>query len=212
MLYVIACVSALRPSRPAPACRALTTARVAPITRRRETLGSLATASVFAIFPLPSVARKEDDLSIADLLAARKAAFSAVREEVAKGESWALCRFPPPVSPDVSSCRHPPADQAAQIHEAVSNRSYERLLEFTKVYDLSFRKGTLGDARKSLLSKSGRAEGTLITNAVTFDLIAINKAARKGGDGPAADAALARLDADVRDLLALESGDTDVPE
>ena len=65
---------------------------------------------------------------------------------------------------------------------------YAELLEFTKQWDLDFRKAVLGKARKAMPKGPDRDRAVLVANAVTFDLIGINKAIRATGKEDAAEA------------------------
>ncbi len=62
----------------------------------------------------------------------------------------------------------------------VENEDYEQIMEFTKGYDLEFRKAKMGKARKFLTSKEDKEKAVLLCNAVTFDLIGMNKGSRVG--------------------------------
>ena len=53
-------------------------------------------------------------------------------------------------------------------------------MEFTKEYDLEFRKAKMVKARKFLTSKEDKEKGVMLCNAVTFDLIGMNKGCRVG--------------------------------
>mmetsp|Transcript_23937 Transcript_23937/g.71954 ORF Transcript_23937/g.71954 Transcript_23937/m.71954 type:complete len:448 (+) Transcript_23937:110-1453(+) len=65
---------------------------------------------------------------------------------------------------------------------------YAELLEFTKQWDLDFRKAVLGKARKAMPKGPDRDRAVLVANAVTFDLIGINKAIRATGKEDAVEA------------------------
>lgn len=62
----------------------------------------------------------------------------------------------------------------------VENEDYDQIMEFTKGYDLEFRKAKMGKARKFLTSKEDKEKAVLLCNAVTFDLIGMNKGSRVG--------------------------------
>lgn len=66
------------------------------------------------------------------------------------------------------------------MREKLEAQDYESLLDFTKTYDQILRKSAMGQAKK-LMSSS---ETTSLTNAVTFDLIGINRSVRKGQENP----------------------------
>ena len=50
-------------------------------------------------------------------------------------------------------------------------------MEFTKEYDLEFRKAKMVKTRKFLTSKEDKEKGVMLRNVVTFDLIGMNKGA-----------------------------------
>lgn len=62
----------------------------------------------------------------------------------------------------------------------VENEDYEQIMEFTQNYDMEFRKAKMGKARKFVTSKAEKDKAVLICNAVTFDLIGMNKGSRVG--------------------------------
>jgi len=62
----------------------------------------------------------------------------------------------------------------------IDNGSFEEILQYTKESDAYFRRAKLGKARKMLTDKDLKGEAVLMSNAVTFDLIGINRASRPG--------------------------------
>lgn len=89
----------------------------------------------------------------------------------------------------------------------INNKEWENVKEFTKNYDLEFRKAMMGSARKLIPkdnNKQLRADATQMCNNVTFDLIAVNKASRVE-DIDAAIKALGILKNDISEFLDLES-------
>mmetsp|Transcript_14765 Transcript_14765/g.27783 ORF Transcript_14765/g.27783 Transcript_14765/m.27783 type:complete len:260 (-) Transcript_14765:376-1155(-) len=62
----------------------------------------------------------------------------------------------------------------------IANEDFAGLMEFTKGYDLEFRKAKMGKARKFLTSKEDKDRAVSLCNAVTFDLIGMNKGSREG--------------------------------
>lgn len=67
-----------------------------------------------------------------------------------------------------------------QLGELVLKEDYEAIMEFTQGYDLEFRKAKMGKARKFLTNKEDKERGVMNCNAVTFDLIGMNKGSRPG--------------------------------
>jgi len=67
------------------------------------------------------------------------------------------------------------------LEELVAKEDFEEIMEFTKYYDLEFRKARMVKARKlALTSKELKDRAVSNCNAVTFDLIGMNKASRPG--------------------------------
>jgi len=58
--------------------------------------------------------------------------------------------------------------------------SYEEVMQYTKESDAYFRKAKIGKARKLLTDKEIKSGSIQLSNAVTFDLIGINRASRPG--------------------------------
>ena len=61
----------------------------------------------------------------------------------------------------------------------IDEKDWVGLLEFTKSYDLELRKLRMGKAKKLLQDKEIKAKATEYANAVTFDLIGINRSSRE---------------------------------
>lgn len=73
----------------------------------------------------------------------------------------------------------------AYMKAQLEAKDYDSLLEFTKSYDQILRKGAMGQAKKLMKESSSSSDVlTSITNAVTFDLIGINRSVRKGQENP----------------------------
>eukprot|EP00984_Skeletonema_dohrnii_P024788 scaffold13923_cov78-Skeletonema_dohrnii-CCMP3373.AAC.4 len=68
----------------------------------------------------------------------------------------------------------------ATLSNLIDNGSFEEILQYTKESDAYFRRAKLGKARKMLTDKDLKGEAVLMSNAVTFDLIGINRASRPG--------------------------------
>ncbi|CBN75243.1 expressed unknown protein [Ectocarpus siliculosus] len=79
---------------------------------------------------------------------------------------------------------------------------WEQLMEQAKGYDQSIRKGLMGDVRKKM-PKEIKGDAMTYRNNITFDLIAINKAARVE-DRPRTFEVLDILEADINGFLNLQ--------
>jgi hypothetical protein len=67
------------------------------------------------------------------------------------------------------------------LSRLIDSGSYEEVMQYTKESDAYFRKAKLGRARKMLTDDKLRGgESIYLSNAVTFDLIGINRASRPG--------------------------------
>jgi len=103
----------------------------------------------------------------------------------------------------------------AFMQQKIAAKDYGELREFTKQWDLDFRKAVLGAARKAMPKGPDRDRAVLVANAVTFDLIGINKAIRKVGNEDPAEAKrwYNTLVDDIADYVTLEpKGARYVPE
>ena len=83
--------------------------------------------------------------------------------------------------------------------------SYEEIMQYTKESDAYFRKAKIGKARKLLTDKEIKSGSIQLSNAVTFDLIGINRASRPGQEDK--DVQLKYLDdlkKDIEQFLELE--------
>lgn len=58
--------------------------------------------------------------------------------------------------------------------------SFEEVMQFTKESDAYFRRAKVGKARKLLTDKELKSSSIQLSNAITFDLIGINRASRPG--------------------------------
>jgi len=68
-------------------------------------------------------------------------------------------------------------DSLARISKDIENKDWEDLKAFTREYDAGFRGGVLKSAWKQM-EEPRKTSAIEITNSFTFDLIALNKAAR----------------------------------
>ena len=92
------------------------------------------------------------------------------------------------------------------MQERIDNQDFPGLMEFTRTYDLELRKLRMGKAKKLLQSKELKEQATSYANAVTFDLIGINRNSRKGQENAeGANKYLQELRDDVAKFLSLES-------
>jgi hypothetical protein len=88
----------------------------------------------------------------------------------------------------------------------INEQDFGALMEFTKTYDLELRKKRIGSAKKLLQTKTMQEVATQYSNAVTFDLIGINRSSRKGQESvESANKYLQELRDDVNKFLSLES-------
>ena len=88
----------------------------------------------------------------------------------------------------------------------IDAQDFSGLMEFTKGYDLELRKKRMGGAKKLMTDKEMKNKATEYANAVTFDLIGINRNSRKGQENAeGANKYLQELRDDVNKFLSLES-------
>ena len=88
------------------------------------------------------------------------------------------------------------------MRKYIQQEDYAQLLDFTKTYDQNLRKTAMGGL-KTIVVDGNRA--TELANAVTFDLIGMNRSARSGQENQAAaNRYLDQLVSDVQAFLALE--------
>ncbi len=89
------------------------------------------------------------------------------------------------------------------LKQLIVEERYDTIKEFTKFYDAEFRKVKLGKVRKLLTDKKLKEEALQLSNAITFDLIGINKASRVK-DGNEAIRYWTELEEDVIKFLQLQ--------
>lgn len=90
------------------------------------------------------------------------------------------------------------------MQSCIDKNDFPNLMEFTKQYDQILRKASMGKAKK-LLPKELRSKATEISNAVTFDLIGMNRSSRPGQeDASKAQQYLNELKIDVQRFLDME--------
>ncbi|KAG7358521.1 hypothetical protein IV203_015110 [Nitzschia inconspicua] len=91
------------------------------------------------------------------------------------------------------------------MQSKIDEQDFVGLMEFTKTYDLELRKKRMGLAKKLLQDKEIKEKATEYANAVTFDLIGINRSSRKGQESvESANKYLQELREDVAKFLSLE--------
>ena len=73
-----------------------------------------------------------------------------------------------------------PTGGVAYLKERVEASDFPALLDFTKTYEPKLRKGLMGKAKKFLVDKQDLEKATAAANAVTFDLIGVNRSSRPG--------------------------------
>jgi hypothetical protein len=89
------------------------------------------------------------------------------------------------------------------LKQLIVEERYDTIKEFTKFYDAEFRKVKLGKVRKLLTDKKLKEEALQLSNAITFDLIGINKASRVK-DGNEAIRYWTELEEDIIKFLQLQ--------
>jgi hypothetical protein len=105
-----------------------------------------------------------------------------------------------------------PQGGVAFLRDRLDARDFAAVMDFTKEYDLALRKIAMGTAKKRLPKGPIKDRGTELCNAVTFDLIGINRNSRKGQEN--SDEARRYLDELVQDakgMLELEKYAEDPP-
>mmetsp|Transcript_97741 Transcript_97741/g.273535 ORF Transcript_97741/g.273535 Transcript_97741/m.273535 type:complete len:201 (-) Transcript_97741:195-797(-) len=99
-----------------------------------------------------------------------------------------------------------PAGGVSIMQSRIDAQDFVGLMEFTRTYDLELRKLRMGKAKKLLQSKELKEQATSYANAVTFDLIGINRNSRSGQENvEGANKYLQELRDDVAKFLALEN-------
>ncbi|MGK3734083.1 MAG: hypothetical protein ACI90V_000920 [Bacillariaceae sp.] len=98
-----------------------------------------------------------------------------------------------------------PQGGVSYMQGRIEKEDFEGLLEFTRSYDLELRKLRMGKAKKLLQGKELKAKGTSYANAVTWDLIGMNKGRRPGQENiETASKYLQELRDDIATFLTLE--------
>lgn len=100
-----------------------------------------------------------------------------------------------------------PNGGVSTLQVLVEKEDFEGIMDFTKDYDLEFRKAKMGKARKFMTSKEEKDRAVLLCNAVTFDLIGMNKFSRPGKeDISQVQKYFSELKTDVSSFLEMEKG------
>lgn len=148
---------------------------------RRSAIGKVlsSSAAVLVAGVQPAAAKEKEAITPENV----KAAFDAVRYELEN-----------------------PAGGVQLIEGKINVEDYEAVMDLTKNYDGYFRKARVGRARKLLTDKKLKDDALMTSNAITFDLIGINRASRPGQQNKEeALKYLGELKADVKKILDLES-------
>lgn len=99
-----------------------------------------------------------------------------------------------------------PTGLISTLTNLINNNSYPEIMQYTKESDAYFRKAKLGKARKLLTDGALKGDAILMSNAVTFDLIGINRASRPGQENREEQMKyLEELRKDIERFLELES-------
>lgn len=99
-----------------------------------------------------------------------------------------------------------PSGGVAIMQQRIDEKDFPGLMEFTRTYDLELRKLRMGRAKKLLQSKEIKEEATAYANAVTFDLIGMNRNSRKGQENvDGVNKYLQELRDDIKKFLSLET-------
>ena len=100
-----------------------------------------------------------------------------------------------------------PAGGITTLKTYIDSTDFASILEFTKYYDLEFRKAKMVKARKLITSKEDKDQGLYLCNSVTFDLIGMNRASRSGKENiDEVRKYFDELQNDVQKFLDLEKG------
>ena len=145
--------------------------------------------------------------AIGKVLSSGAAAFAAGVQPAAAKEKEAIT--PENVKAAFDAVRYELEDAAGGVQligSKINAEDYEAVMDLTQNYDGYMRKARVGRARKLLTDKKLKDDAQMISNAITFDLIGINRASRPGQQNK--DEALrylGELKADIQKFLDLES-------
>ena len=154
-----------------------------PSTRRqvmKQTVSLLVFTSASSLLSDPAKAKDKEAVTREGVAAA----FQAVRDELESPEGGVKI-----------------------LQGLVEKEDFAGIMEFTKGYDLEFRKAKMGKARKFVTGKEEKDLAVLKCNAVTFDLIGMNKGSRPGQqDINQVKKYFSELEADIISFLEMERG------
>jgi hypothetical protein len=174
-LLPAACLAFVVPSSPTT-CR---TSSLEAASRRHFLTDALLIGAATTLLPSPALAAKKEVIPATHENV--KAAFDALRYEL-NGKDGGVARM------------------QAKIDEG----DFEGLMVITQNYDQELRKGKVGRA-KSFLPKGEKTITTMSANAITFDLIGMNRNARPGQENAAeANRYLNELRTDLKLVIAEE--------
>lgn len=93
----------------------------------------------------------------------------------------------------------------ATLSKLIEDGKFEDVMQYTKESDAYFRRAKIGKARKLLTNKDLKGDAIGMSNAVTFDLIGINRASRPGKENKEEQMKyLEELKTDIAKVLELE--------
>mmetsp|Transcript_8093 Transcript_8093/g.11655 ORF Transcript_8093/g.11655 Transcript_8093/m.11655 type:complete len:217 (-) Transcript_8093:283-933(-) len=93
----------------------------------------------------------------------------------------------------------------AIIQSRIDANDFAGVMDFTKDYDLELRKKRMGRAKKLLTNNAQKEVATMTGNAVTFDLIGINRNSRPGQENAEkANKYLNELRTDLQNMINME--------
>jgi len=98
-----------------------------------------------------------------------------------------------------------PNGGVAIIQSRIDAKDFVGTMEFVRDYDLELRKKRMGRAKKLLTNNAQKEVATMTGNAVTFDLIGINRNSRPGQeDAEKANKYLNELRTDLQNMINME--------
>jgi hypothetical protein len=173
-------------------------------------LATIQTAAAFSANQSPKTAPSQSS-SRKDFLQKASLAFGVALLPSSPG--WAADEIELPtkevVTKTFDSIRYELADPrggVAYMQQRIDEEDFDGLMDFTRTYDLEMRKLRMGRAKKLIQSKEIKEEATAYANAVTFDLIGMNRNSRKGQESiDGVNKYLQELRDDANKFLSLET-------